>query len=64
MFVKDGEGRGWLSWVWRASAGFYPVVRKGICCHTHRWSRKVAVTGWEEGVWLVSGNEESSWLWM
>ena len=55
MFVKDGEGRGWLSQVLRASAGF--------CCHTHRWSGKVmAATGGGGGFWLVSGSEESSWL--
>ena len=53
MFVKDGEGRGWLSQVWRASAGFLPVGRKGVCCHTqavqggggcHRLGRRVS--GW------------------
>lgn len=61
MFVKDGEERGWLSQVWRASAGFYPVGRKGVCCHTQAVQGGGGCHG-EEGVWLVSGNEESFWL--
>lgn len=49
MFVKDGEGRGWLSQVVREGAGFYPVARKGVCGHTPRcWPTQVV----EEGVGL------------
>lgn len=36
MFVRDGEGRGWLTQVTRDGAGCYPVARKGVCSHTPR----------------------------
>lgn len=43
MFVKDGEGRGWLSQVWReASAG----KERCLLSHPPAVREVLAVTGW------------------
>lgn len=66
---RDGERR-CLSKMVREEVGchrcggqvlVYPVGRKGVCCHTQAVQGGGGCHG-EEGVWLVSGNEESFWL--